>query len=68
MDTKGNVNSKPQLQGSVSTLPKIDATLTKGGYSADAKVVGDALKNHMELIRGLQEEIKALKGEGNDLT
>ena len=68
MDTKGNVNSKPQLQGSVSTLPKIDATLTKGGYSADAKAVGEALKNHMKLIRELQEEIEALKGEENDVT
>lgn len=63
METTGNVNSsRSQLQGEVAKLPKIDATLTKGGYSADAKVVGDALTNHMTLINELRAEIEALKG------
>lgn len=69
MDTKGIVsNDNPQITGKVIPLPITDATLTKGGYSADAKAVGDALKNHMKLIMELQKEVKALKGEENDLT
>lgn len=68
MDTKGTLtNVNPEIRGKVKVLPFVDATLEKGGYSADAKAVGDALKNHMKLIRELQEEIKALKGEGNDV-
>lgn len=64
MDTKGTLkNDIPQIVGKVRDLPTIDTTLTKGGYSADAKVVGDTFKNHMKWIRELQEEVKALKGE-----
>lgn len=69
MNTKGILkNDNPEIRGKVRALPLVDVTLEKGGYSADAKAVGDALKNHMKLIRELQEEVKALKGEGNDLT
>lgn len=69
MDTKGTLkNNNPEIRGKAFTLPLVDATLEKGGYSADAKAVGDALKNHMKLIRELQEEVEALKGEENDVT
>lgn len=33
-----------ELKGKVVTIPTIDATLSKEGYSADAKVTGDAIR------------------------
>lgn len=64
MSTKSTIESNPpQIKGKVKELPLIDTTLTKSGFSADAKAVGDALENHLTLIRELQEEIKTLKGE-----
>lgn len=57
MDTKGTVEkSNPVIQGKIRDLPIIDTTLTKGGYCADAKAVGEALSNHMELINELREK------------
>lgn len=61
-------NKVPQIKGKITEIPLPDKTLTKSGFSADAKVVGDALENHMTLIEKLQAEIKALKGEENDVT
>ena len=34
-----------ELKGDVITLPRIDATLTKEGYCADAKAIGDEIQN-----------------------
>lgn len=40
----GNIESLKSLRGKITTIPQVDVTLTKKGYSADAKIVGDALK------------------------
>ena len=37
------------LRGKIRTIPQTDETLTKKGYSADAKVVGDALKERIKI-------------------
>ena len=37
------------LRGKVRNIPKVDATLTKGGYAADAKTVGDYLKEKVDI-------------------
>lgn len=70
MDTKGTVEIKaPVITGKIKDFPIIDHTLTKDGYCADAKVVGDALSNHMQLINELRtelNELNELKGESHD--
>ena len=38
-----DVESLKALRGTIRYVPKVDETLTKKGYSADAKVTGDAL-------------------------
>lgn len=45
MNTKGNVSydKSAVLKGKLISVPQNDATLTKAGYSADAKVTGDRL-------------------------
>lgn len=35
------------LRGKIKSIPQTDETLTKPGYSADAKIVGDALKERV---------------------
>lgn len=50
MSITGNVtqNDSPKaLRGKITTIPRTDETLTKKGWSADAKVVGDALKERI---------------------
>lgn len=46
----GNVNSKQiELQGKVVSIPRVDATLTKEGYAADAKATGEALQTRVKI-------------------
>ncbi len=40
----------PVLFGSIRQLPKTDNTLTKEGYCADAKAVGDILRNEQRAV------------------
>lgn len=40
---KGSVAETQSLRGSMKDIPSLDNTLTKEGYAADAKAVGDAL-------------------------
>lgn len=42
-----NTESLKALRGKITSIPRTDETLTKKGYSADAKVVGDALKERI---------------------
>ena len=65
MNTTGKIEgAAPVLKGRVANpVSELDDTLTKGGYCADAKAVGDALKNHMMIIESLKTEIESLKGE-----
>lgn len=44
-----NTESLKALRGKIKTIPCVDETLTKKGYSADAKVVGDALKERLTI-------------------
>lgn len=40
---KGTVSETQSLRGSMKDIPSLDNTLTKEGYAADAKAVGEAL-------------------------
>ena len=42
------IDSLKNLRGKIRTIPQTDETLSKKGYSADAKVVGDALKERVK--------------------
>lgn len=51
MSIEGNVKdveSLKSLRGKIASIPQVDETLTKKGYSADAKVVGDALEERVK--------------------
>jgi hypothetical protein len=48
----GNIEPKEDartLKGKIAQIPIIDTTLSKSGYSADAKVTGDALKRKVNV-------------------
>ena len=44
MSVEGTAKERDVLKGKVVSIPQIDDTLTKAGYGADSKVVGDKLK------------------------
>ena len=51
MSVEGNVKdieSLKALRGKITTIPQVDNTLTKKGYSADAKVTGDAINERVK--------------------
>ena len=52
MGIEGNVegNETKALKGKLVSIPEIDKTLTKEGYSADAKVVGERLDTLAEQV------------------
>lgn len=52
-----NVDSLKALRGRVTSIPQTDETLTKKGYAADAQVVGDALKEKID-IRNIVDDMK----------
>lgn len=43
-----NIESLKALRGKITTIPQVDFTLTKKGYSADAKVTGDAINERVK--------------------
>lgn len=50
MSVEGNVKDVEHLRnlrGKITTIPQTDPTLTKSGYAADSKVVGDALNERI---------------------
>lgn len=59
MSLEGNVQEGRTLAGKVVMLRPVDATLTKSGYAADAKVTGDALE---ELRTQIEELRTAVSG------
>lgn len=51
MSVEGNVKDMETvnaLRGKITTIPQVDNTLTKKGYSADAKVTGDAINERVK--------------------
>ena len=48
----GELNKKtaPTLYGTIKKVPQIDNTLTRDGYCADAKVVGDILRGEQRAV------------------
>ena len=54
------------LNGKIEAIPVVDSTLTKSGYSADAKVTGDALKELREAVSTLGAV--AVVSEGAEVT
>lgn len=51
MSVEGNVTeieALKSLRGKITTIPQVDFTLTKKGYSADAKVTGDAINERVK--------------------
>ena len=64
MDTTGSAEyTVPVIKGKVHEMPIIDATLSKSGYSADAKAVGDALKRKTNAVdfEKLVKRVEALE-------
>lgn len=49
MSIIGNNEEKKSLNGKIVQIPTVDKTLSKSGYSADAKVTGDALKKKVNI-------------------
>lgn len=41
---------RPTLHGKIKKIPRIDDTLTKAGFCADAKAVGDILRNEQRAV------------------
>ena len=53
MELKGNISSEQKLKGKITAIPQLDETLTKHGYSADAKATGEAIaKAKSEALAG----------------
>ena len=50
MDSKVTKRERPTLRGKIKAVPRIDGTLTKEGWCADAKAVGDALRNEQRAV------------------
>ena len=50
MDSEVRKRARPILYGLIKAIPKTDATLTKAGYAADAKAVGDILRNEQRAV------------------
>lgn len=51
MSVEGNVKDMETvnaLRGKITTIPQVDTSLTKRGYSADAKVTGDAINERVK--------------------
>lgn len=46
MNTEVTKKAIPNLYGKIKQVPRTDTTLTKEGYSADAKTVGDKFAEH----------------------
>lgn len=44
MSVEGNATSNNELVGRIIPVPQVDTTLTKEGYSAEAKATGDKIK------------------------
>lgn len=58
----GSINSNHalnDLKGKIVEIPKVDNTLSKEGYAADAKKTGDALAD-------LQRQIDELASKGDE--
>lgn len=53
---KGTVSQEQSLKGSMRDIPSIDKTLTKEGYAADSKTVGDALQGKAPTIHQHKKE------------
>ena len=49
MSITGNMEQK-QIKGKVSSAVKVDRSLTKSGYAADAKVTGEALEARVKKV------------------
>ena len=64
MSLEGNAAAEHILIGKVNSVPKVDATLTRSGWSADAKVTGDeirALKDAVTIAEGAAEKAEAVE-------
>lgn len=62
-----SVKAENVLTGKVSTLPVVDKTLTRAGYSADAKATGDAIAENKQRIESeaarLDSELDVERGK-----
>lgn len=78
MNSTVTKKERPTLRGKIRAIPKIDDTLTKEGFCADAKAVGDALRNEQRAVnfayegdglkaKTIQEALDELKGNADEL-
>ena len=52
------------IKGRLTVIPMRDKTLSKDGYAADAKVVGEALASLRERIDDIDSRCRALEEKG----
>lgn len=50
MSVKGTAKAEQKLFGRIRGIPQVDKTLTREGYFADAKTVGDKFADHKQRI------------------
>lgn len=50
MNTEITKRTIPVLHGSIKSVPQVDNTLTREGFYADAKAVGDILRNEQRAV------------------
>lgn len=63
---EANMRVMGVLMGKVKEIPTVDATLTKSGFAADAKVVGDKLKEIGTDRLGAEDVVNDLESDAID--
>ncbi len=59
MNSEVTKKATPTLYGSIKKVPQIDKTLTKDGFCADAKAVGDTFAEHKRRIDNIDPHFAA---------
>ena len=65
MNAELNKKTAPVLYGSLKRVPQVDNTLTKDGFYADAKAVGDRFAEHKRRIDGIDPHFAENVGYDN---
>lgn len=63
---EANMRVMGVLMGKVKEIPTVDATLTKSGFAADAKVVGDKLSKIGDDLLGADDVVNDLESDATD--
>lgn len=63
---EANMRVMGVLMGKVKEIPSVDPTLTKSGFAADAKVVGDKLEEIGTDVLGKEDVVNDLESDASD--